>query len=112
MFATHMCEYHDLFRLVLDHGKFKSDRTGAGTYSVFGAQARFDLSRGFAPSLPNFVLLPPRRRSPHPNRRRILAGTRREESCGGEVSGGLLSHSPSLVLNRVNEQVYCEAESL
>jgi thymidylate synthase len=42
-----MRQYHELLRLVLDHGKYKSDRTGTGTYAVFGAQARFDLAAGF-----------------------------------------------------------------
>jgi thymidylate synthase len=42
-----MEQYHRLLRLVLDNGRYKSDRTGTGTYSVFGAQERFDLRAGF-----------------------------------------------------------------
>src|SRR3954470_8532699 len=42
-----MLQYLELLRLVLDRGKHRPDRTGTGTYAVFGAQARFDLSQGF-----------------------------------------------------------------
>jgi len=42
-----MRQYHELLRLVLEHGKPRTDRTGVGTISVFGAQARFDLRETF-----------------------------------------------------------------
>jgi len=42
-----MVQYHQLLQLVLNEGKFKPDRTGTGTYAVFGVQARFPLHAGF-----------------------------------------------------------------
>jgi thymidylate synthase len=42
-----MTPYLNLLRYVLEHGKFKADRTGTGTYSVFGAQTRYSLRDSF-----------------------------------------------------------------
>jgi len=42
-----MKQYLELIQDILDNGEIKDDRTGVGTYSVFGRHLRFDLRRGF-----------------------------------------------------------------
>ena len=42
-----MKTYLDLLEHVKRDGVYRDDRTGTGTWSVFGAQARFSLEDGF-----------------------------------------------------------------
>jgi thymidylate synthase len=42
-----MRQYLDLVQQVLREGERRTDRTGVGTLSIFGAQMRFDLREGF-----------------------------------------------------------------
>ncbi len=46
-FTSQSAPYEDLLRHVLETGTHKSDRTGTGTTSLFGAQLRYDLGQGF-----------------------------------------------------------------
>src|SRR3954465_1564899 len=42
-----MKQYLDLCKYVLKQGNTRKDRTGTGTISTFGYQARYDLEEGF-----------------------------------------------------------------
>ncbi|WP_224825478.1 thymidylate synthase [Cognatishimia sp. MH4019] len=42
-----MQQYHDALQTVLDQGEVSTDRTGTGTLSYFGLQARYPLADGF-----------------------------------------------------------------
>ena len=53
-----MKPYLDLVRHVLENGERRSDRTGTGTISLFGAQVRYDLREGFPLLTTKKVLFP------------------------------------------------------
>ena len=53
-----MTPYLQLLQHILDHGEPRDDRTGTGTLSVFGAQAKYDLREGFPLVTTKKVLFP------------------------------------------------------
>lgn len=47
LMVIYVKQYLDLCRKIINEGHWKDDRTGTGTYSIFGYQARYNLEEGF-----------------------------------------------------------------
>jgi len=67
------CQYLNHIDKIIKHGFKKNDRTGVGTYSLFGAQMRYSLRNGKLPKL--YAVLHFTKLSLKTKKKEVLAGT-------------------------------------